>query len=470
MESDVDTGLQFSDPTNEFSVKFADENPELFNVTNEKVAEDMVKEHRDAPVLGDDVYNKINSVITMSSNDQDLSKSTHTSFDEGLPPLDKVNNSRKAIDELEFDVDLKKEVVKDVNESEDTTKGEDRLEQIQEAAVKDVKVSDNELRDYLSAIQQEIVKESEYCELADEYLVLEESIESEKAFDEKDTEKEDFSILSASTKEIVNFGDPFMDDFEDSKPSVPLYNNFMTGVASDETVAKGMETSESFDHLWVSYNQKTYLSGVASNIRNCTSSRQSEIPAPIHCLPDEVLLKIFSYFSNQDLCVYVTPVCSKWRELARDNSLWHELDFSNMPHLSTLNFLWVLRRAPLLRKIIVRGRQSILTPEIAIFTECCPHLQEIDFGFCDNINRHGIQCVADNCPDLVKLNVEGCDNIDHTCLRYIIKCKHLTHMNFSHCVAIQDAGISFIAKNMDKIVSINLDGMNFITDRYKFNI
>jgi len=46
-----------------------------------------------------------------------------------------------------------------------------------------------------------------------------------------------------------------------------------------------------------------------------------------HIIPEEVLLKIFSYLSTKDICSIA--VCKHWRKLAQDASLWRclELDF-----------------------------------------------------------------------------------------------------------------------------------------------
>lgn len=41
-------------------------------------------------------------------------------------------------------------------------------------------------------------------------------------------------------------------------------------------------------------------------------------------MPDEVILKMFSYFNAQDLC-HCACVSSRWNLLAMDGSLWKEL-------------------------------------------------------------------------------------------------------------------------------------------------
>lgn len=293
---------------------------------------------------------------------------------------------------------------------------------------------------------------------------------SEGTVTENDTESV-FTMVNDHTEEIVLFEKGI--DSEDEKEKLhPLYNNFFSeryGEHSQENCDSSVEkdevplSDEQQEKVWLSSNGKTYIGNMFSNLKSlCISSYNY---SEISCLPDEILIKIFSYLSTQELCLSVAPVCRKWRQMSCDHSLWRTLDFSALPYISTLNFLWVLRRAPLLRKLVVRGRASVTNTEVAIFTESCPLLQEIDFGFCDSLNCDNLRFLSENCKNLFSLNIEGCEQVDHRSLRYIVRCKNLTHMNFSHCVQIQDAGISFLAKNVAKIVSINLDGLNFVTDR-----
>jgi hypothetical protein len=52
----------------------------------------------------------------------------------------------------------------------------------------------------------------------------------------------------------------------------------------------------------------------------------------IHDLPNEIVLKILSYFGPEDLCV-MAEVCKKWNVLCKDEILWktrtYKCDFSS---------------------------------------------------------------------------------------------------------------------------------------------
>jgi hypothetical protein len=51
-------------------------------------------------------------------------------------------------------------------------------------------------------------------------------------------------------------------------------------------------------------------------------------PTSLKDLPEEILLKIFSYFGPEDLCLKFSKVCKKWNVLAKDAVLWKKLRYS----------------------------------------------------------------------------------------------------------------------------------------------
>ena len=48
----------------------------------------------------------------------------------------------------------------------------------------------------------------------------------------------------------------------------------------------------------------------------------------INDLPDEILIKIYSHFGLEDLCLIIAKVCEKWKDLAKDMIMWKKLSYS----------------------------------------------------------------------------------------------------------------------------------------------
>jgi len=57
-------------------------------------------------------------------------------------------------------------------------------------------------------------------------------------------------------------------------------------------------------------------------------SVMSSEPTSLNDLPDEILLKILSYFRPEDLCCIIAKVCERWNILAKDKLLWKNLSYS----------------------------------------------------------------------------------------------------------------------------------------------
>jgi hypothetical protein len=47
----------------------------------------------------------------------------------------------------------------------------------------------------------------------------------------------------------------------------------------------------------------------------------------INDLPEGILLKIFSHFGPEDLCLTIAKVCKKWNVLAKDKEIWKTLSY-----------------------------------------------------------------------------------------------------------------------------------------------
>ena len=55
-------------------------------------------------------------------------------------------------------------------------------------------------------------------------------------------------------------------------------------------------------------------------------------PRSINDLPEEILLRILSYFGPEDLCLIIAKICERWNALAKDAVLWKTLSYEcNQP-------------------------------------------------------------------------------------------------------------------------------------------
>ena len=66
------------------------------------------------------------------------------------------------------------------------------------------------------------------------------------------------------------------------------------------------------------------------NTRKDVCSETSVIasqPRSLNDLPEEIILKILSYFGPEDLGLIIAKVCERWNALAKDVVLWKALSY-----------------------------------------------------------------------------------------------------------------------------------------------
>lgn len=182
-------------------------------------------------------------------------------------------------------------------------------------------------------------------------------------------------------------------------------------------------------------------------------------------LPREVILSIFSFFSVVELNLHVIPVCKRWYDIGHDPSLWKELDFSRLNEIPSTSLCSIISRASSLKKLNLMGRLDLTTAEVAVFSQYIPMLESLNIGFCSGVNKTVIEYFLRKCPRLAKLNTEGCMSVDDGAAASMIKGENLQEFNFSHC-CITDESIVLLASRMNRIVSLNIDGISWISDRY----
>jgi hypothetical protein len=89
--------------------------------------------------------------------------------------------------------------------------------------------------------------------------------------------------------------------------------------------------------------------------------------ASFHQLPDEVLLKIFSHLSIEDLSLSIRNVCSRWRAVSEDDEIWLNLRYCPNAHAELGDINLMLENMPALRQFHYFGTFNFIQK----LCECC---------------------------------------------------------------------------------------------------
>lgn len=200
-----------------------------------------------------------------------------------------------------------------------------------------------------------------------------------------------------------------------------------------------------------------------NHIHNSTISAMNSFSS----LPSEIVEKIFSYFTQRELCL-LAQVSKVWRDFVYDPIHWQRLSFELNHNLELDLLKAITERTPLLKKLSLHGRENLaVANEVTYFTKRCSLLQDVDLSYLSTIDRPVIEVLSENCSRLQNLSIEGCVLVDHQSVSLLCQKLHgLRNLNLSGCSGLMDKSIELIADHLSKLQRLNIDGIPDITDRY----
>lgn len=290
--------------------------------------------------------------------------------------------------------------------------------------------------------------------------------------------------LGESLLKTLDMGHEWTGNTEDSSVLQRLESASTFLVPSD--VLKMPGTEESVSMLsWV--NDESYSKAAKYNCLqdSCdTYSGQLHAPDLLHApqceceqlgdfdrLPTEIIQKVFSYFSQYDLCHTVALVCHKWTRFAYDPIFWRSIDVSSKESMKASELVHVcLQRAPLLKELVVKGHVELTADDMKAIAKACPMIQHLDLGFNQSVNYDLIYCMSRNCEELTELNLEGCSAVDNHCVLLLCRLRKLRSLNLSHCIRLYDHSVIALAHSLPCLTSLNIDGISWISDRYAMHV
>ena len=139
-------------------------------------------------------------------------------------------------------------------------------------------------------------------------------------------------------------------------------------------------------------------------------------PSPFDLMTDDVIVKIFSNLTTDQLC-RCSCVCERWYRLAWDPLLWKRIVIND-------------DRIPIDRALrYLTKRLSYNTPTVCVIVE------RINLNGCIQLTDKGLHCVAKRCPELRTLEIKGCSNVTNTALCEVVSyCVNLEYLDVTGTV------------------------------------
>lgn len=213
--------------------------------------------------------------------------------------------------------------------------------------------------------------------------------------------------------------------------------------------------------------------------------------SPVHRLPAELLISIFSRLTSPRDLQTSMLVCKEW---ARNSVglLWHRpamnrwesihsvimsirksdkffayQDLVKRLNMSTLGgqvsdgTLVGMQECKRIERLTLTNCFKLTDLSIAPLIDMNRSLLALDVTGLDQLTDRTMMFVADNCLRLQGLNVTGCKKLTDNSIMAIAKnCRHLKRLKFNNCVQLTDQSIETVATYSTHLLEIDLYGLH----------
>ncbi|XP_069675545.1 F-box/LRR-repeat protein fbxl-1-like isoform X5 [Periplaneta americana] len=120
-------------------------------------------------------------------------------------------------------------------------------------------------------------------------------------------------------------------------------------------------------------------------------------------LPDELLIKIFSYISMEDLAMSVQHVSGRWKDVSQDNALWKKKVFSPDEKTTDEEIARCLKNMPALKAYCPkRGTDRNI---VNILCQYCKNIDHIEFTWSQKLRNILVKRILEAFPNIVNLSI-----------------------------------------------------------------
>ena len=192
----------------------------------------------------------------------------------------------------------------------------------------------------------------------------------------------------------------------------------------------------------------------------------------INFLPNEVIMKIFSYLTIKELICAVRLTCRRWFNVSYDRSIWTTLttddikEFKDHSVYEIINRLFCFDDFVNTLKYLSLDRIDITHKEdlTCMFSVLIPNLCGLSLAFCQLVDKRiesFLERLSSCCHSIRCLNLEECNILNYS-LKYFDK-HNITKLNVSYCNCLTDEFLFTISHWNLKHLSI--DGVQWISDK-----
>ncbi|XP_055387653.1 F-box/LRR-repeat protein 7 isoform X2 [Condylostylus longicornis] len=191
-------------------------------------------------------------------------------------------------------------------------------------------------------------------------------------------------------------------------------------------------------------------------------------------LSDDIIMKIFSWFDNCELCK-VAQVCRRFENLAWRPPLWKFIIIKG-EHISGDRALKMIFRrlcgqtrngaCPDVQRVMLSEGCRISDKGLQLLTRRCPELTHLQLQSC-TISNQALSDVLTKCTNLQHLDVTGCTSVASIGMNSNLEPPRrllLQYLDLTDCTSIDDIGLKIVVRNCPQLVFLYLRRCLQITD------
>ncbi|XP_037948596.1 F-box/LRR-repeat protein 7 [Teleopsis dalmanni] len=192
-------------------------------------------------------------------------------------------------------------------------------------------------------------------------------------------------------------------------------------------------------------------------------------------LPDEAIIKIFSWFDSCELCK-VARACRRFEQLAWKPILWKVISLKG-EHLNGDKTLKMIFRKLCgqsrngscmeVERVLLADGCRISDKGLQLLTRRCPELTHLQLQMCGCISNQAMIDVLTKCTNLQHLDVTGCSQVNSISPNPNLEPTRrllLQYLDLTDCIAIDDVGLKIVVKNCPQLIYLYLRRCIQITD------
>lgn len=179
-------------------------------------------------------------------------------------------------------------------------------------------------------------------------------------------------------------------------------------------------------------------------------------------LPTNILIKIFSYFTEKEIRKHIVPVCQQWRAAAEHPSLWKKLEFRGM----NINTNLICDKVWLFRHVETISIRNILEPVTVLrqIARCCQNVTHLTLRHCPEILEDSLRHLVFSCRQLKVLDLKGTPFKSLILQEELTSCPNLYKINFSDNPYLAIPQMIAIVVNCRNLTEFHLSSCKARTD------